>query len=418
MVRIGVGTDVAMRTVEKQKKTRKEKNMNEKMVINRLADTLKKRYDSIPLEAGVAQFNVLDEVRVDENAHTRVLVRLLQIPAVCRSFVGHLAKMRPDLAEGLLPFDEEDFHVDCFSDYVDARIFCKDKVIIIENKARDAVDQDEQIDKYVNLELGRHQAKDIYVIYLTKDGTKKVQDYSFKDSKAVLEFKDAKHPGRFIEMNYKDHIVDWLKNGIFFSVSDTMTQPYLRSGIQQYIHYVEGPGLLNLRQELDPYAPKIEGLKACIREAGVADAFTAFTKIYRDYLVDQDPAESKFIEVMQKVMQSEAESAGVEQLGLWNSVDCSFGSVNHGYWFDGGYAIQLTENVIGGVHTVRAIEFFPQRGVEYGENLKRAIEEIAKEHPYFQYWWNGRSVYKFPVVEKDEAVKLCEKLKAASKTQA
>ena len=387
------------------------------ILIDRLVDTLKERYDSIPVEAGVMQFNVLDEVRVNENAHTRVLVRLLQIPAVCKSFVGYLAKMRPDLAERLLPFDEADFYVDCFSDYVDARIFCKDKVIIIENKVKDAIDQDAQIDKYVNLELGRHQAKDIYVIYLTKDGTKKVQDYSFNDSKAVLEFKDARQPGRFIEMNYKDHIVDWLKNGMFFSVADTMTQPYLRSGIQQYLHYFEGPGLLNLRQEHDPYAKRLDGLKACIREAGIADAFTAFTKIYRDYLIVQDPAESKFVELMQKAMQSEAESAGIEQWGLWNSIDCSFGSVNHGYWFDDGYAIQLSENILGDAYSVRAIEFFPQRGVEYGENLKSAIEEIAKEHPYSQYWWNGRSVYKFPVVEKDEAVKLCEKLKTASKLQ-
>lgn len=391
--------------------------MNIESQIDRLIEKFKNCWNSTPLEARVAQFNVLDEMHANENAHTRVLVRLLQIPSVCKSFIGYLAAMRPDIAAGILPFDEKNFQVDCFSDYVDARIFYKDKVFIVENKVKDAIDQDEQIDRYVNLERGRHQAKDIFVIYLTKDGTKKVQDYSFKSAKDVLGFKDVEHPGRFIEMNYKDHIVDWLKNGMFFSVADTMTQPYLRSGIQQYLHYVEGPELLNLRQEINPYAKKIEGLKSCIHEAGIADSFTAFTKIYRDYLKDQDPAESKFIEQMQKSLQSEAEASGTEKWGLWDSIDCSFGSVNHGYWFDDGYAIQLSENILGGVHTVRAIEFFPQRGVEYGDNLKSAIEEIAKEYPHFQYWWNGRSVYKFPVVEKDEAVKLAEMLKKASKTQ-
>lgn len=395
-------------------RTNEVNQMNMELQIDSLVRKFKDCWTSIPLEASVAQFNVLDEMHASENAHTKVLVRLLQIPAICKSFIGYLAEMRPDLAEEILPFDEKNFQVDCFSDYMDARIFYKGKVLIIENKVKDAIDQNEQIDRYVNLELDRRQSKDIYVIYLTKDGTKKVQNYSFKSAKDVLGFKDAEHPGRFIEMNYRDHVVDWLKNGIFFSIVDTITQPYLSSGIQQYLHYIEGPELLNSRQESDPYAKKLDGLKACICESGIANSFTAFTKIYKDYLKDQDPAKSKFVELIQRAIQCVAETVGVDKWGLWESIQCSFGLINHGYWFDGGYALQLAESADSPEWAIRAIEFFPQRGVDYGEDLKVAIEEIAKEHPYFTYRWNGRIVYKFPVVDKDEAVNLCEELKKAS----
>lgn len=384
------------------------------MDINELVEQFRKRYEGTALGTDVAQFNVLDEMHANENAHTRVLVRLLQIPFVCKSFVEYIASERPDLASRITPFKEKDYHVDCFSEYIDARIYYDSLVFIIENKVKDAVDQDAQIDRYVESEMTRRPATNIYVIYLTKDGGKKVSEGSFKVSREILGFESAERPGRFIELNYKNHIINWLENRIYFSIADTMAQPYLRSGIQQYVDYLKGPELLNIRERNDPYAAKLEVLRTCVRENGITNSVVAFTQLYKDYLRDQDPALSKFIELMREAVSDaisvKAETDGPGRWGQWNSLECSFGHVDHRYYYVKGYALQLTE---GGYQGIRAIEVFPQRGVQYSEALKTKITEISEQHPSFSYWWNGRSVYKFPVVRKDEAISLCEKLKSA-----
>ena len=381
--------------------------------IESLVVAFRQCYTSIPLGVEVSQFNVLDEMHANENAHTRVLVRLLRIPSICDAFIQYLAMgPRNDLANQILPFEKNAYFVDCFSDYVDARIFYNRKVIIIENKVRDAPDQDAQIDRYVKMELEKRDPKDIFVVYLTKDGTKKVQDYSFSNAKQPLGYNGPETPGRFIEINYKEHIVDWLKNWIKFSLVDTQSQPYLRSGLQQYLHYLEGPELLNVRENTDPYAKKLEGLRQLIQKKGVSDSGVAFTKIFKEYLLSPDREQSMFIEMMRMAIRMEANEANPNELNEWTDLTWDRDCVNHGYWWVHGFALQLSEN-FASEHAIRAIEFFPQRGVQYSPELKEKIAKIAKDHPFFNYRWDARSVYKFPVVTKEEAISLCKQLREA-----
>jgi len=112
-----------------------------------LSAQLRTKYENFKPADMAVHFNVLDEMHANENAHTRILARLLKQPTICESFVKYIAEKRSDLAPKMLPVAKDNFSVSCLSEYVDARIEYGDKVIIIENKVKDAIDQDEQIDR-------------------------------------------------------------------------------------------------------------------------------------------------------------------------------------------------------------------------------------------------------------------------------
>ena len=363
----------------------------------------------VPAKVAV-QFNVLDEMHANENAHTRILARLLQEPAVCRSFIRYVGGTRPDLTARLVDGLEKEFSVMCCSEYIDARIEYADKVIIIENKVKNAVDQDRQIDRYVQQALLEHRPENIYVIYLTRDGEKKVADYSFDESKKILGFEDEANPGRFISLNYKEHIVDWLERHLTFSIEELQNQPYLRSGIQQYLHYIKGPELLNERPAINPYGEFLLALKDEIRDVGLDVAIEALSFLYKKSIVVASASVLRLVEILRSVIRAEAERGNLS-IQYWDRIESEgWGEVNHAYWWrPSGFALQLIEN-FAGEHVVRALELFPHRGVDFSNVQRDRLDGMLLDHPYFTYWWNGRTVYKFPVETIAEAKVLAGKL--------
>lgn len=378
------------------------------------AEELKCKFAAFVPKKTPMPFNVLDEMHANENAHTRILARLLQEPEICKSFIEYVAAKRSDLASALLPYSEKNFFVSCQTGYVDIRITYGDKLVIIENKVKDAVDQDAQIDRYVQQGLLTNQAANIFVIYLTKDGNKTVSDYSFKASKGILGYESELNSGRFISLNYARHIVDWLSNNLKFSIAESKLQVYLQSGILQYLHYLKGPELLDCRKEEDPcWDLRIEFEKAVVK-SGLDVAIEALSVLYQKSLLTVDQKSERLVELVKDVVRQAADGANVE---YWNELEAEgWGVVSHSYWFSpSGFAVQLAED-FKGEHVVRAIEFFPGRGISYSEKILAQLQELRKVHPFFTYWWNGREVYKFPVVTREEAVEVCNELYTLAET--
>lgn len=180
------------------------------------------------------QVNLLDEIHANENAHTRILTALLKYVrngkhVILESYVGlalNLQNLQPLKIENpIINFNDE--FIDCF-------IYEVGKfAIIIENKIHWAVDQNKQIDRYINTALARGIPKEqIYVIYLTSDGKKEVSDYSFtEESKIILE-------NRFIKMNYRDHVLPWLTNIILPDCP--IKEDNLITAVKQYIDHLKG----------------------------------------------------------------------------------------------------------------------------------------------------------------------------------
>lgn len=226
-------------------------------------------------------FNPLEEFHANENAHTRVLVALLKIPFVCRSFLQYLHKKFPSADEWFNGCEAEPTKVSCLSDYVDAAITVGRKTAIIENKINGAEDQDSQIDRYVTAKASASRKEDILVFYLTLDGSKEVSACSFDKSKNILEYQGPESPGRFLTINYKDHILDWLKNSLLFPINTFSKQPVLYSGIVQYIDYLEGEQCLALRTANDGCKKFCDKILKQLERNGLDSAVSLLTEYER-----------------------------------------------------------------------------------------------------------------------------------------
>lgn len=191
--------------------------------------------------------NIIDELRIDENANSRILVKILQYKEndtfpILNSFIDLLSGKCSQINKITIDTPQISYE----NSRIDALILENGKyAIIIENKIYWATDQNSQIDRYVNI-VSQYGFKDnengeipnIFVVYLTFDGTKIVSNDSFDKARKKLGWVNDENPGRFIALNYKDDILPWL---------DTDILPYCRlnddcliSALKQYIDYLKG----------------------------------------------------------------------------------------------------------------------------------------------------------------------------------
>lgn len=192
--------------------------------------------------------NVIDELHANENAHTRILTHLLKYKedgkhVILSSFLKQLPTFNVDT------FDIEKSKVYFNRDNIDGLIEKDGEyAVIIENKIHWAVDQDKQIERYVNTEIERGIPSDnIWVIYLTRDGRKKVEGYSLTEkTKEILG-------DRFLEMDYYHNILPWLKETVLPNCR--VREEWLESAIKQYIDHLEG--LFDIRDSRKGFRKKV-----------------------------------------------------------------------------------------------------------------------------------------------------------------
>lgn len=198
---------------------------------NDIALSLSSYYNSLK-EKEAFHINVIDELHANENAHSRILLRLLKYTQggnlpILQSFLSLLNGWeKSGLSIGKPSITDN-------AEYIDGLIEEKGTyAIIIENKIHDAVDQDGQIERYVDNILNHGiPAGHIWVVYLTSDGSKIVADYSC--TKRVKEIIND----RFVPLNYKDDILPWLNEIL---PTCMIREEWLISALRQYIDHLEG----------------------------------------------------------------------------------------------------------------------------------------------------------------------------------
>ena len=204
------------------------KNMASKLdIINELASY----YDSMT-NLQPYHINVIDELHANENAHTRILVKLLNYSReknfpILQSFLNLLPTWDRSIEIGnpSISFNTE---------FIDGLIECKGKyAIIIENKIHGAKDQNKQLETYVNNVINHGIPKDcIWLIYLTRDGFKTpINESLTKETKMILE-------DRYVPLDYQHHIIPWLKNEVLTNCR--VKEDYMISALKQYIDHLEG----------------------------------------------------------------------------------------------------------------------------------------------------------------------------------
>lgn len=186
--------------------------------------------------------NVIDELHINENGHSRILLKLLQFVnekgewEILRSLVNYI-KSRSKTRE----FDrviitkpeitQEKARID---------LWVRDKkgnyAIIFENKIYNADDQEAQLSRYIDkTKECPFDLNNIFVVYLSQTGSEPALQ-SWGNYQQV--FKD-----RYINLSFRDDILPWLKKIVLPHIEYKDT--YLITAIQQYVDYLEG--LFDLR---------------------------------------------------------------------------------------------------------------------------------------------------------------------------
>lgn len=177
--------------------------------------------------------NLLDELHANENAHSRILLKLLQFTnlkgkyEIYQSLLVYINKRQKGLQNIRIKapqMSQEEARID---------LWVRDKkyAVIFENKINNACDQPEQLARYIEktIEWG-YEVKDIFVVYLSAEGHEPAEQ-SWGKYKEM--FKD-----RYVKLSYRNDIYPWLKENILPEVR--YKEIYLQTALVQYIDYLEG----------------------------------------------------------------------------------------------------------------------------------------------------------------------------------
>jgi len=216
-------------------------------IIQNLLPSFKKVYDK-ELAKIPYNINVIDELRADENAHSRIFLKLLQykdnntypfLELFLKSLGGDFANIEVKNPA----FSAEKLRID---------VLIKDDKygIIIENKIHGAIDQNEQIKNYIDkLKALRLEDEDIFILYLTRQG-------GSPNEKSISKAEIEKFGERYREINFKHHILPLLENHLLPTCR--FKEENLISALQQYIDHLKG--ILRLRNNQQAMNEEIEKL--------------------------------------------------------------------------------------------------------------------------------------------------------------
>ena len=117
---------------------------------------------------------------------------------------------------------------------IDLWIRDKSYAIIIENKVNWAIDQQAQIQRYIDRTRDhKFQESQIYVIYLTPTYEKDPEIQSWGKY-----YETEIRTERYLKLSFRDDIILWLREKVLPNIK--IKDVYLRSTIEQYVDHLEG----------------------------------------------------------------------------------------------------------------------------------------------------------------------------------
>lgn len=189
--------------------------------------------------------NVIDELHINENAHSRILTKLLQYKdaegcyVILDSLVDYIKRRSNGGEFESLSFispsiTQEKGRVD---------LWVKDSkshnALILENKIYDAPEQRKQLFNYIEkTRKCGYEDSNIYILYLTQDGYDPSAQ-SWGDNNTFNNYQS-----RYLALSFREDILYWLKFFVLPSLNEI--DKYLSSAIIQYVDFLEG--LFDVRQ--------------------------------------------------------------------------------------------------------------------------------------------------------------------------
>jgi hypothetical protein len=208
-----------------------------------LLETIKKFHEKYSeLKRGLPySFNLLDVVKANENAHSKVLKKLLAYKE--GNEYPFLKSFLESVGFGVLCSKIKNPKIHAEKDRIDISIIDNDYAIIIENKIHNAQEQVKnggQVNKYVGIVKKKNFKDKIFVLYLTRRGGEPSARSLSEDIKGELE-------NKYNAINYRDNILPWLEKKVLPQCG--LKNEILVAGIQQYIHHLKG--MFKTREEMN-----------------------------------------------------------------------------------------------------------------------------------------------------------------------
>jgi hypothetical protein len=203
------------------------------LFINKFKEVYDKEIQKLPYH-----INLIDELHANENAHSRILEKLLKQKThngkfeILESFVSylrekggnHFSKIQIKNPEITQEIERIDLWIRDNKSYA----------IIIENKVHYASDQEKQIERYINKTISYDfSEKNIFVLYLPPTYEKEPEKQSWGDY-----YDSDIRKERYLKLSFNNDILFWLKEYVLPNVR--IKDTYLRSAIEQYIDHLEG----------------------------------------------------------------------------------------------------------------------------------------------------------------------------------
>ena len=194
--------------------------------------------------------NIIEELHINENAHSRILAKLLQYKDNEGKYV---------FLQSLLEYINDKNGSSCdFSkinvvspeitqekDRIDVLVLGEKQAVIIENKICGADDQEKQLHRYGEKVKSRGYEKgDIYIVYLTKYYQSPSSD-TWISSEEKNEFS-----ARYLNLSYMYDVLPWLEEE-FEQIPQTQNE--LKSALEQYVNYLKTLKENKMEKELKNY---------------------------------------------------------------------------------------------------------------------------------------------------------------------
>lgn len=184
--------------------------------------------------------NIIDELHINENAHSRILAKLLQYRNKTGRYV--ILESLVDFIRGKRTSEEFDnITIEAPIITQEARridLWIRDYktkcALIFENKIYGAIDQESQLFRYI--EESRDcdfNDNEIFVFYLPKFKNEMPSDQTWKSTETKQIFQN-----RFMVLSFRDDILEWLKSQVIPNIRPE--DKFLSSALTQYIDYLEG----------------------------------------------------------------------------------------------------------------------------------------------------------------------------------
>ena len=259
-------------------------------LIDEISKFIKENQHRVPYH-----LNLIDEMHINENGHSRILYKLLQYQSTEGKyiFLKSLFKYIADhscLNFGNISIDNPEILAE--KERIDLWVLDSGYAVIFENKIYNAKDQEAQIARYIEKTIAKNTEKyrsktegnskaNIFVVYLPQTDNKDPEEQTWGEGNPYEEIRS----NLYAKTSFRSIILPWLKEKVLPEIS--RKDEMFECAIAQYIDYLEG--LFKIRESdkklnnmiMDEIKKKIELRSGCNDLCSIENNIEALQK-YRE----------------------------------------------------------------------------------------------------------------------------------------